>query len=154
WLALFAVPLAWNWSFAMGFISHCLGIALLPFALVVFDRFCERPTAARGGLAALLGAALFFCHLIPWGVYLAGAGLVGLLREPRGVRVLALRAAVWAPALALGVAVVFGGRALHMGEIASPSLSWMRTPFADNFHQLRYFLLGTWSDAGERAMVA
>ncbi|MSP59269.1 MAG: hypothetical protein EXR72_02825 [Myxococcales bacterium] len=67
WLGLFSVPLIWNFNFTIGFIAFALGVAALPFALVLFDRLCERPTVARFIAAALGVPVLYFVHLLPWG---------------------------------------------------------------------------------------
>jgi hypothetical protein len=117
WLGLFAIPLVWNFNFEIGFVTYCIGLAALPFALVAFDAFAERPTVPRGIAAASLGASMFFFHLLPWGMYIAGAGLIGLLREGRTLRRIAGRAAVWLSSVATGFAVARAGGGYSMGNL-------------------------------------
>ncbi len=120
WLALFAFPLAWNFNLAIGFVTFAVALALLPFALVAFDAFCARPSFGRGVLAGLLGVGEFFSHLLPWGMYLGCAGMIGLLHEGRTARRLASRAAVWSAGAAAGLAVIRFGSTMHMGHIELP----------------------------------
>ncbi len=118
-LSFFAFPVVWNLNFAEGFTPFCLGMALWPFALGLFDRFCEKPTWRRGIVAALFGGAIFFAHLLAWGMYLASAGLVGLLHEQRlssFVSDLWRRFIVWFFSLAVGIYVVRFGHGLSMGS--------------------------------------
>lgn len=116
WLGLFAFPIVWNFNFSIGFISFCLGLAGLPFALVLFDRFCERPTVVRGALAAIAGTTIYFLHLLPWGAFLAAAGLIGLFHRGRSIARIAGRLAVWIVPLVAGVYVTLYGSGLHMGR--------------------------------------
>jgi hypothetical protein len=115
WLSLFVFPLAWNFNFAIGFITFCVGLVALPFALVLFDRFCERPTVARGVAAAAAGGGMYFTHLLPWGAYLGCAGMIGLLHEGRSLKRLAGRAAVWAVSLPIAAAVTLQGSHMSGG---------------------------------------
>src|SRR5207248_3119471 len=91
WLSLFVFPLVWNFNFAIGFGPYVLSLAVLPFALVLFDRFCAAPTLKNGALAVALGLAVFFCHLMPWGMWLAMAGMIGLFHRDRSWRQIARR---------------------------------------------------------------
>lgn len=119
WLGLFAFPIVWNFNFSIGFISFCLGLAALPFTLVLFDRLCERPTIGRALAASLGGATIYFLHLLPWGAYLGGAGLIGLLHHGRSPARIAARLGVWLVSLATGVYVTLYGSGLHMGSRAA-----------------------------------
>lgn len=79
-LALFAFPLAWNYSFVVGFSSYAVALAVLPFALVLFIDFCNRPSWGRGVGVAALACALYLGHQLPWGAYIGSTGLIGLCR--------------------------------------------------------------------------
>jgi hypothetical protein len=115
WLALFAFPLTWSFCFAMGFVNFCLGLVATLFGLVLFDRFCAKPTIARGVGAALLGVVVFFFHLLPWALYVGATGVIGLCHEGRTIKRLAGRVAVWAPSAVVGALVVARGDGNFMG---------------------------------------
>lgn len=148
WLALFAFPVIWNFNFAIGFISFCVGLALLPFALCAFDAFCERPTPARFLAASSLGVAMYFAHLLPWGAWLACAGLLGLLHRGLSIKALALRLAAWLPSLVAGVVITRRGRGLNMGSVGK-DIDWKRYPFEPTWQYARDFLhFGWWPCTG------
>src|SRR6478672_7049064 len=80
WLGLFAFPFLWTFCFTFGFIHTSLGLALVP-----------------GAVAAIaLGLAVFFCHVVPFLLYIGCAGLVGLLHRERTPRRMLARVGVWA----------------------------------------------------------
>ena len=148
WLALFAFPVVWNYNFVVGFIAFCVGLALLPFALAAFDAFCERPSAGRGLLAALLGVAMYFTHLLPWGAWLGCAGLIGLLHRGQSLRSLAARLAAWLPSLLVGVWVTLHGQGLNMGRVAN-GLQWKRYPITFDWPYLKDLIqFGWWPCVG------
>ena len=66
WLALFSFPLVFNMNFSYGFITFCAGVVVLMFALLVLDRFLEKPTTRRGWALALLSILLYLTHVLPW----------------------------------------------------------------------------------------
>ena len=103
-LALFAFPLTWNFNLGQGFIAYCAGLPALFLALAALDRAAERPSRARAAGAALLGASLYFFHILVWGAYLAIGGASALL-APRRLRLgSSLRAVLpTLPALAVGL---------------------------------------------------
>lgn len=117
WLALFTFPLLWNANYVTGFTPFCLALVVMAFALACFDWFCAQPTWKSGVAAALMGSLLFFSHLLPWGMYLGAAGLIGLLHQGRSLGRLAGRAAVWAMALVTGVLTMLHGTGLSMGDL-------------------------------------
>lgn len=127
WLGLFAFPFIWTFCWIVGFIHTSLGFALVIWALAAFDSFCERPRPMRAALAALLGASIYFFHVVPWGLYWSCAGLIGLLHEQRSWRRLAGRFGVWAAAVVPGVVVTLTGRGKGMGQgLRRYSFSWDR----------------------------
>jgi hypothetical protein len=115
WLSLAAFSLIYTLSFNWGFVSFVLGLVCAMFGIGLFDRYCERPRWTTGAGAALLGSLTYICHLLPWGLYLGAAGLVGLLHGQRTPRRMAGRLAIWLSALATGVLVLRLGTRLHMG---------------------------------------
>jgi hypothetical protein len=121
WMGLFGFALAFNFNLQWGFLNYCLGLPATLVALYAFDVFCERPSAKSGVLAALAGVIVYSCHILTWGLYLACAGLIGLLHRGLDRRSLPARAAVWAGSLAAGAAVTLGGSVNHMGQVAGMS---------------------------------
>jgi hypothetical protein len=121
-LCLFGFPLVWCFNFYVGFISCCIGFALVPFALASFDAFCARSSWGRGVLAAVLGIALYFTHPLPWGLYLACAGLLGLFHAvPEGedrLTAVAHRAVVWLVPFVVGLHFTIHGAGLNMAQTA------------------------------------
>lgn len=151
WLSLFAFPLVWNFDFVIGFVPYVLGVALLPFALVAFDRFCERPTLARGALAAAGGVGVFFCHLLPWGMWWAMAGLLGLVHRGRDWRTLLKRAAVWIVPVVVGVWVLRHGTGLEMGRFGhGVRAAW--APLRVHFAELPLYLLDVFATHEDEAL--
>lgn len=112
WLALFAFPFIWSFCFNIGFIHTSLGLALVAPGLAAFDAYCDRPSPARAGLAVVLSTSIYFCHVVPWALYVGAAGLIGLLH--RGGNRL-WRAAVWGSGVSIGVVVTLLGRGKGMG---------------------------------------
>lgn len=155
WLSLFAFPLLWNYNFAIGFVPFCLGLALCLFALAAFDAFCDQPTPARGALAAFLGALCFFAHLLPWSLYLACAGLMGLLHRGLSLRTLAPRVAVWAVALGAGLAVILGGTGhLHMGSGIARRLTWKVYPYLDSLRDTYVWAMDVFATRDDEVLCA
>jgi hypothetical protein len=125
YLALFSFPMIWNFNFAVGFLPFCMGLAALPFAIVLFDRHCERPSWARGAIAAAAAIVLFFCHLLPWVMFLGAAGAIGLLHQGRWWRRLAGRFAVFLPALVTGIFVSLHSRKMQLAGAQHLELSFV-----------------------------
>jgi hypothetical protein len=115
WLGLFAFPFLWTFCFTFGFIHTSLGLALVPGAVAAFDWFCERPTWGRALAAVALGLAVFFCHVVPFLLYIGCAGLVGLLHRERTPRRMIARVLAWTATLGIGVLVATLGRGKGMG---------------------------------------
>jgi hypothetical protein len=117
-LAIFAFPLAWNYSFVVGFSSYAVGLALLPFVLVWFIDFCDRPGWLRGVAVAAAGCALYLCHMLPWGAYLGTAGLIGISRPPLTRRAFAQRLALWSPPVLFAYLVTRLSDHVNMSTVA------------------------------------
>ncbi|HEX4459132.1 MAG TPA: hypothetical protein VIA18_14240 [Polyangia bacterium] len=129
WIALFAFPFIWTFCFTFGFIHTSIGLALVPGAVAAFDWFCERPTIPRGIVAGVLGAAIYFCHVVPFLLYLGCAGLIGLLHRDRSLARMAARLAVWCSTFAIGLVVSLFGHGKGMGTTPSHyTFSWDRHP--------------------------
>jgi hypothetical protein len=125
WIALFAFPFVWSFCFTMGFIHTSLGLALIPGALAAFDAFCERSTVRRGFEAVLLGAAIYFCHVVPFLLYIGGAGLIGLLYRDRSWRRMGARLIAWCATFGIGLLVSLLGHGKGMGaRPAHYTFSW------------------------------
>jgi hypothetical protein len=143
WLSLFVFPLIWNFNLAIGFVPYCLGLALLPFALDVFDRFCETPTPKNAAWAIALGIATFFCHLLPWGMWLAMAGMLGLVHRGLSWKQLGARFAVWLVPVVVGVLVMRGGSGYSMGHMAR--IAWRRYPLLASLSEMPTFILDNYT---------
>ncbi len=90
WVCLLVFPLAFNHSWAWGFLSYVPGMPLVLFSLGLLARYFRLPTNPR--LAAFFAAltATYFMHLLPWIALgaLATLYVVGQLRPwSRSVRV-------------------------------------------------------------------
>ena len=81
WVSLFVIPLVWNYSLANGFIAFLGGLALLPWALVLVDRHCCRPSGGGALAVWALGTSLYFFHIVPYALFLLLAGLLVLTQE-------------------------------------------------------------------------
>ncbi|MCA1665086.1 MAG: hypothetical protein LC659_12595, partial [Myxococcales bacterium] len=135
WLGLFAFPFLWTFCFTFGFIHTSLGLALVPGAIAAFDWFCERPALRRAAVAVGLGVAVFFCHVVPFLLYIGCAGLVGLLHRDRTWQRMSARVAVWASTFGVGLLVSLLGSGKGMG--AKPThytFSWDRHPITLLLH--------------------
>ena len=66
WVGLLVFPLAFNHSWAWGFLSYVPGMPLVLLSLGLLARYFRAPTNLR--LAAFFGAltATYFMHLLPW----------------------------------------------------------------------------------------
>ncbi len=115
WIGLFGFPFLWTFSFTLGFIHTSLGLALIPGALAAFDWFCETPTVARGIVAVALGASIYFCHVVPFLLYIGCAGLVGLLHRDRTRGRMATRVGAWCATLGIALVVTLVGHGKGMG---------------------------------------
>ena len=111
-LALFGFPLVWSFGFSMGFLPFCMGVAALPYALAAFDHHCAKPTLLNSALAVFAGIAMFFTHLLPWTMFVAGAAALAILHEGRSWR----RAVVWLPSVIVGVALGVHSHKMHVNE--------------------------------------
>jgi hypothetical protein len=148
WLVLFVFPLIWNFNLAIGFGPYVLGLALLPFALVAFDRFCAAPNAKTGAWAAALGTATFFCHLLPWGMWLAMAGMIGLFHADHSWKTIAKRFAIWLIPVAVGVLVMRLGSGYEMGRVAQ-GIAWRRYPLDSSLKEMPLYLLDNYTTSDD-----
>ena len=82
-LALLAFPLSWNVNTAHGFLSFVAGLPVLFAALAALDAWAESPTVRRGLGAAVLGATLYFFHVLPFALFLIIGGATALLAVGR-----------------------------------------------------------------------
>ena len=71
-LAVFVVPLLVNVPFITGLLPFVFGIPLLFFALAASIRYFESPSLRAGLLVAASSVALFYAHVIPFGLFVLG----------------------------------------------------------------------------------
>jgi hypothetical protein len=83
-VSLFVVPLLVNVLFIYGLLPFLLGIPLMFWGLAVVLRHFERPTWGRGVLLAFISVALFYSHIIPFGLF--GLGFAALFPWGRAGR--------------------------------------------------------------------
>jgi hypothetical protein len=114
WLSLFAFPLIFNLNFSYGFITFCVGVVVLTFALVVLDRFLEAPTRRRAIALAVLSLALYSTHVLPW-MFFGIASVVLVFCHGLSARRIALAFALELPSLILAI---YGFRAAANGTTA------------------------------------
>ena len=147
WLALGAFPFLWTFSFNHGFIQTSLGLALVPSAIAAFDWLCERPTTRHAMLAVLLGITVYFCHIVPFLLYLGCAGAIGILHRDRSTSRLLWRATAWSGACCVAILVSVFGSGKGMGRSPdSYSFSWDMHPL-DLF---RHIYDWTWENCAGR----
>jgi hypothetical protein len=75
-LPLAAAPLLYNGIFILGLMNYMFGIGLAIWGLAVWIWLRERALPQRLAASALVGLALFFCHLFAVGIY--GLGLLAI----------------------------------------------------------------------------
>jgi hypothetical protein len=76
-LSLLALPLLVNRLFVIGLLPFLLGIPLMLAALAFAVRFVRAPRLGSGLGVAALALALFFVHVVPFGLFVIGfAGMV------------------------------------------------------------------------------
>jgi hypothetical protein len=153
WLSLFAFPLVWNFNLAIGFGPYVLGLAVLPFALVLFDRFCEQPMPGNAAGAAALGIATFFCHLLPWGMWFAMAGMIGLLHRDRGWKQLALRLGVWLVPFVVGIIVIRTASYYELNRV-SAHFAYSKHSLRDSLREMPGFILDNYATSDEGYVAA
>src|SRR5215472_7918097 len=77
--ALFAAVLAPNCFLYFGFWNFCFGVCLLALTTgFVLRRQHWKPAALL--LLMLASFAIYLTHVVPWGIFVAGVAIVGLLR--------------------------------------------------------------------------
>lgn len=138
-LGLFVFPVIWNQNFFIGFTPFCIGFLILPYTLILYDRFCQQPSWKTALAAMAGGIATFFAHLLPWGMYVGATGLIGLCHEKRTLRRISSRFGVWLFPVVFGVSVMLRGRGLGMGKVGR-GLSWARRSFGENVRVLYDFV--------------
>ena len=125
--SLLLVPLLYGPLFGLGLLPFLLGIPVLFCALAAFLDHVERPTFARGALAAMLATLLFFVHVVPFGLLGVGVAAAFPYRDRR--RWLASIAVV-VPAAVAALAWIARSDSGHqlLDAIASPSRSNRASP--------------------------
>lgn len=132
WLSILAFPLAYSFSWSIGFHPFNVGLALFLLAGAAIDAFLERPSARMGALVAALALASDFGHpLAIVALYAAIPVLVLAHRPPlRRLGVLAL--------------LVAPGALVFAWQVLIPKIAWsMPRPGTKSG------FLGTWVGTGE-----
>ncbi len=153
WLALFAFPLVFNASFQFGFVTFCIGLAVLPFALWALDRFLQAPSRGRAVALGLMTLALYFSHVLPWLFFgVAAAVLLGCHGfRPRRI---ALAAGLMLPSVAVAAwgfsAAARGATAVQSGPL---HFSAKFIPLLDAIRQVPTSLVAGWPSSGGASWV-
>jgi hypothetical protein len=142
WLALFTFPLVWNFNLADGFIAYCAGFAAVPLALVLVDRYAERPSW-RGALAVIVvGSLTYFFHLLAYVLFLVCAGLLVLTqRRPFAPRWLALRALPVLSCAGVGLWALRHANRLNFHRVTGAGRELVRDPLGLSLQQMPERLL-------------
>jgi hypothetical protein len=142
WLALFTFPLVWNFNLADGFIAYCAGFASVPLALVLVDRYAERPSW-RGALAVILvGSLTYFFHLLSYALFLTCAGLLVLVqRRPFAPRLLGLRALPVLSCAGVGLWALGHANRMNFHRVTGAPRELVRDPLWQTLQQMPERLL-------------
>jgi hypothetical protein len=90
WLALFALPLAYNAHLILGFVTFLMAIPAALWGLGLVARQRSVPSAWRPPLLAAVALFCFLSHVVPFAFLLLGCGLLALGSKPLvSVRLLA-----------------------------------------------------------------
>lgn len=144
WLALFSFALLYNINFALGFVTFCTGVAVLPYALWALDRFLDGPTRGRAVALALVTLALYFSHVLPWLFFGLAAALLLSCHTKYPRRVVAA-AALMLPSVLVAIyafsAARDGSTAVHPGALRYEA---MREPLLDILRWVPQSLTPVW----------
>lgn len=99
-LCLLAIPLLPNTLYMHGLMPFLIGIPLLFWGLATAVRYYAQPTVKRGILLGALALALFYSHVMPFGLF--GIGCLALFPWARPKQ-WAVRAAPLIPSLAVAL---------------------------------------------------
>lgn len=153
WLALFAFPLVFNTSFQFGFVTFCIGLAMLPFALWALDRFLQAPSRGRAAALGLITVALYFSHVLPWLFFGVAAAPLLFCHGVRPRRI-ALAAGLMLPSVAVAslgfFAAAHGATAVQAGPL---HFSAKFIPLLDTIRQVPTSLLAGWPGPGGASWV-
>ncbi|MCU1281216.1 MAG: hypothetical protein JWM53_4762, partial [bacterium] len=137
WLALFAFPLVWNFNLADGFIAYCAGFAAVPWALVVVDVHCERPTWRTALAVAAIGTLTYFFHLLAYALFLTCAGVVVLMqRRALDARLFALRSLPVLSAAGIGVWALRHANKMNFRPVTGAGRDLIYDPLAQRLAQI------------------
>ena len=157
-LALLVVPLLWNAHLILGFLNFVAAIPLALAALALAIRVrTEGFTRVRAGALGALAVVCFYTHVVPFGLMMLGAFVVGLGRDIRAMVRYAiafipalLATAVWLIASPAGQSTMQAA-ALSEGERTEP----VYAPFARSLSELPSWMLDVFpGDDDDRLFVA
>lgn len=83
WLALFAVPLAYNTNFILGFLNFTAALPLMVLGLGFAAALRDEVTLRRTVLYGVVAAGCFLMHVLPFGVLVIGTVCMGVTRDWR-----------------------------------------------------------------------
>jgi hypothetical protein len=126
--ALLSLPLLYNTQFILGFLNFALGLPLMAWGLALSLRYSTEQKRTTGLLLCAVSSVCFFAHVIPYGLLLLGAVLLGASRD---IRRTASGLVPLVPSIALALAWLRAspaGRALVTlsggGELFAQHESW------------------------------
>jgi hypothetical protein len=119
WLSVLAFPLAYSFSWSLGFHPFNVGVALFFFAAAAVDAFLDRPRAAAGVAVALLALACDYGHpLAVLSLYLSVPVLL-VAHRPSPRR------------LALTLLLLLPGASLFAWQVLHPQVAWVAPAAAE-----------------------
>jgi hypothetical protein len=140
-LSLLCLPLLVNRLFMLGLLPFLLGVPVLFYALAAGVRFVQDTSFRRGVLVATLALALFFLHVVPFGLFVIGFGAMVALRPWRTWRELllplgpsAIATLWWLRMTKAGKRMLEGGGEVLPFKIRVERLpDWLARCFVDGF---------------------
>jgi hypothetical protein len=127
WLTLFAFPLVWNFNLADGFVAYCAGFAAVPLALVLVDRYAERPSWPGALAVVAVGSLTYFFHLLAYVLFLVCAGLLVLVqRRPWAPRLLIARSLPVLSCAAIGLWALRRANRMGFRQVTGTRRQWVR----------------------------
>jgi hypothetical protein len=141
-LCLFSLPLLVNRLFLIGLLPFLLGIPVLFFGLAIGVRFLQRPSLARGLAVGALTLALFFLHVVPFGLFVIGFLAMILARPRRSWPALAWPLGPAAVTCLWWLGTAAGSKKFHTTNADN-------IPFAEKLTNLPYWLADNFVARGE-----
>jgi hypothetical protein len=127
WLTLLSFPLVWNFNLADGFVAYCAGFAAVPLALVLVDRYAERPTWPGALAVVVVGSLTYFFHLLAYALFLVCAGLIVLVqRRALSPRLLIARSLPVLSCAGVGLWALRRANSMGFRKVTGTHRQWVR----------------------------